>query len=310
MGESIDRIQTTEDCTVVQSSIFNSLRTGFSVLLLVAFVGNLITPKVLHLNIDDYDLAYKLGGLTCGLLLSEFLAIAHWQVFDHGRISIRFSVGIFTSFLLSIGLLLGIQIWPGIPTGFSILILVIAPTITLIEWGILSLLLHYSPYYRKAAFLHDCQAKPNNQFGIGMMLLWMTLFALAIFLVKAIVPWNEGKWLPNRFEYFLVVVWFVWLSLSIALLSWILNVAILARSPRWLIAYVLTVTLGPLLFQGIASTILDQGNLRITWNLQNFWLLYTVALGLALGNSIIVIVMRCCGVQLEKRKLEKGDEET
>ncbi len=310
LEESIDRIQATEDGTVVQSSIFNRLTIGFSVLLLVAFVGNLITPTVLHFNIDDYDLAYKLGGLTCGLLLSEFLAIAHWQVFNVGRISVRFSVGIFTSFLLTIGLLIGIQIWPGIPTGFSILLLVMGPTITLIAWGVLALFFHYSPYYRKAAFLHDCQAKPRNQFSIGTLLLWMTLFALAIFLVKAIVPWNEGNWLESRFEYFLLVVWFLWLSLSIALSSWILVVAVLGRSRRWLIAYVLTLSLGPLLFQWLAGTILHQGRLRISWRLENLWLLYTVAIGLAFGNAIIVTMMRFCGMQLENDKPELSDDET
>jgi hypothetical protein len=90
MDESIDQIQNTNEQTPVQSSIFNSMRAGFSILLPVAFLGNLITPYVFQLDLFDHDLIGSLGAITCGLLLSEFPAIAHWQVFDHASISIRF----------------------------------------------------------------------------------------------------------------------------------------------------------------------------------------------------------------------------
>jgi hypothetical protein len=184
-----------------------------------------------------------------------------------------------------------------------------APTITLIAWGILSLLLHYGPYYRKIAFLSEGSTKPTNQFGIRTILLWMTLFASAIFLVKAVIPMNEVKWLDSRFEYLLLVVWFIWLSLSIALASWILNLPVLTRSQGWLIVYVLTMILGPLFFQWITSTILNQGSFRITWRSENVWLLYSVTLGMAFGNAITVVMMRYCGVQLEKcARPENRDE--
>ena len=280
---------------------FPPMRLAFIGIVLLSGVANLCVPFALNALDDSFsspnfsttnwNLVWLLVGILNGLLIGEFLAIAIWILWEKISLHRKLLLGFVAGFLLSACLVIGIQIWEGMPRSAAILLWVVgvlypfAFAIWILVWSIL--------IGRKQFQLQLIPREAGQaQYGIGFLLLSMLAVAVAIATIRISLPTDRHKWL-SAFEFLSVAFWLLWIAIATSLLAW-LAFAMILRPTRFNIGAVFLLTLfGPTVFQLVASFILV-GKSRLNFKLFEP-LAHSIALGVLTAGIILGLVYRQFG---------------
>lgn len=201
------------------------LRIIFSAIALLSAFGNLGVPFVLSSLSYDFptgrwDAKTVWTGFLDGLLIGEFLAIAVWILFDAWSLSMRLLIGAFLGLFLAGCLILGFQVWPGLPMAVCVFIMIVGSVLPFVFAGFLYGARRLSMNKNLAKLASQSESR-SRQYGIGFLLAVMFAVALAITLIRWVLR-SAGKdgWLDSNWEFVFLGLWFFCLSMSVTLFMW------------------------------------------------------------------------------------------
>ncbi len=273
-----------------------SLRFAFLGLLLLSGIANLCVPS----SLDFFDVPLVIGrwkifgvfvGILNGLLIGEFLSLAFWILLDPISLHRKFLLGFCGGFFLSTCLIVGCQVWDGMPMAAAILMWVVgvlfpfAFAVSLRGWS--ALVLGKSFPLRLVPGMSG-----QSQFGIGFLLSAMSALAIAFAVIRVVLPPVRENWLSGV-EFLSVGIWFIWLVIATSMFT-LLAFATVVLPTRVRIGSVILLTiLGQSIFQLVASLIVV-GQFR--FDFQPFEpLSQSTAIGLLISGVILGIVYRLFG---------------
>jgi hypothetical protein len=245
-----------------------------------------------------WDFEFKAYVLT-GLLLAQFASLATWLTLGTLALRNRVVIAGTIAVTLSLTLVIGLQIWPGMPFAAALLMLISGLGLTFFTAGTVALVIQARQLHLVD---HSGVSRPLNpsrkQFGVGYLLVLMAAVALFITLFRAAIPKDVSPWL-GPYEYVSLFFWFLMLACSMGLFSCI-ACSLLLRKPSALsvIVFLASIALGPLGFQFAASGILT-GRFATNWqNGKHLLLAYSVFGGLCVGLSLVLAIVRWLGFRL------------
>ena len=197
-------------------------RISFMSIVILSALGNLVVPFVFTLfRIDFVDgwnfQTFWIGALN-GLLIGEFVAVAFWMMYDPLSLSKKLLLGTFVGLLLAACLVLGMQVWPGMPMVVGVFLLIVGSVFPSLFACFLYGVKRIAMLMKGRTFTSESQ-RASRQYGIGFLMLVMAAVALAITLIRSVLPTGGDGWLSSR-EFMCLAVWFVWLSIGVTLFIW------------------------------------------------------------------------------------------
>jgi hypothetical protein len=285
----------------------------FAMLFLLSCACNLLGPLVMEkafpvsvtyrVNMSGpiyFDLVEILDFVLVGLLISEYVMIGYWAVSDHRSLAYRSIIVSGIGVMLGVCLVVGCKVWPPFPLGVAICILVSSWLFGYTTWGLMNLW-DWHLKIRTASSLSTIESRlKKQQFGIGYLLVVMTVIAIGIIAVKATIPRNLNPWLGGIEEYCWLAIWFGWLFLGVSVLAWTLKNAVLGWSLGYFCLSTLLILFGPLAFQWVAVKLLA-GPFRMFSSGYELIAAYSIESGLVVGCLLGVFLMRLYGFRTAPR---------
>jgi hypothetical protein len=285
----------------------------FAMLLLVSCICNMLGPLAMDkvfLNSQGYavstlrpfyiHLEEILGYVLTGLLTSEYVMIGYWAVSDDRSLAYRSIIVSGIGVLLGVCLVIGCYAWPGMPLFAAICILVSSWLFGYTTWGLINLWDRLFKIRTASSQSRIERKLKKQQFGIGYLLVVMTVIAIGMIAVKATIPKNLNPWLGGIVEYFWLALWFGWLYLGVSVVAWTLKNAVLGWSLGYGCLLTLLILFGPLIFQLVASMILP-GQLLAFSSGNDLTAAYIIESGVVGGSVLGAFLMRWYGFRTAPR---------
>jgi len=275
------------------------LRLAFLGIAVLSALGNLFVPFLLTTFQFSFNPEWDFGtvfvGVLNGFLIGEFVAIAFWILFDPMSLPIKILLGALIGLFLSGCLVLGVQVWPGMPLAAGVFILIVGSVFPLVFVCLLVGVRRLTLPKNGTILGAEPQGK-SRQYGIGFLLGVMIAVALAITIIRSVVPSSSGGGWLSYWEFVFLSLWFVWLSIGVTLFIWFPFVSVLKTS--WFnisIALVLAV-FGPSLFDWTSGFILMWiGRMNPGANYKIFSVLpQCISFGLLATSLLLGAIIRLC----------------
>ena len=281
-----------------QSKVHSAFATAFGLFTLISVSGNLTTAWILDFFARGKDLQF----VACpffGLLLAQFASLAMWLVL--GTWALRNRIGIVGTivFVLALALIVGTQVWPGMPLAAAYVMIVSGFVLTFLAAGTFALVIRASQLQLVDGLGATRSSNHSEkQFGVGYLLFLMTVVAVFIALFKVAVPKNSDAWIGLP-EYVSLFSWFLLLAISMGLLAWIVCMVLLQKpSVMAILSLIASVIIGPFGFQGVASWILV-GRMAVNCgNPSHLAIAYLICAGILVGLVMVLSVVRLLGYRL------------
>ncbi len=279
----------------------------FLLLSLIAVVGNLATLTLITLWIGNKDLRF-IGSALFGFVLAQSSLIGLWMALGRWPIHYRLLSGGFTSVLLLISLIVGLQALPKMPVGFAIMLLLAGTAITALVALLIAVAKRIGGYTIVLPRENEWTIPTrSNQYGVGYLLFIMVAVAITLVVAKASIPKNSDAWLTGR-EYFIMSVWFGWLIFATSVILWFACLTILReriflrnRPSRSFVSMLVCIAIGPIVFQWLASWILGMsGFTRFDLTMEYILMAYSMCGGLVTAFALVLFLVRATGYRLEK----------
>ena len=230
------------------------------------------------------------------------MALGRWPI------HYRLLSGGFTSFLLLISLIVGLQTLPGLPVGIVITILLAGTAITAFVALLIAVAKRKGGYTIVLPLENEWTILAGSkQYGIGYLLFTMVAVAITLVVAKASIPKESSAWLTGR-EYIKIGVWFGWLIFATSVILWFACLTILReriflrnRPTRSFVSFLVCIAVGPIVFQWVATWILGRnGRFRLTLTIEYILMAYGMCGGLVTAFALVLFLVRATGYRLEK----------
>jgi hypothetical protein len=135
----------------MKNTILTPLRLAFIGIAILSAIGNLGVPfgfKVFEMSSLSGGMRFRnvgwnplavLAGFLNGLLIGEFVSVAFWILFDSVSLPKKLLLGTFLGFVLAACLIVGLQVWPGMPVAAGVFILVVGALLPIAFAGLVYL---------------------------------------------------------------------------------------------------------------------------------------------------------------------------
>ncbi len=271
-------------------------RISFLSIAILSALGNLVVPFALSLiridSVGIWNFQTVWVGALNGLLIGEFVAVAFWMMYDPLSLSKKLLLGTFVGLLLAACLVLGMQVWPGMPMVAGVFLLIVGSVFPSLFACILYGVKRITMLKNGRTFTSKSQST-SRQYGIGFLLLVMVVVALTITLIRSVLPTGGDGWL-STWEFVYLAVWFVWLSIGVTLFIWFPFLAVLRTT--WFnvrVSLVLAI-FGPSLFDWFSGFMLI-GRMNPGRNFEMFDALpQCMSFGLLIASLLLGAILRLC----------------
>lgn len=197
-------------------------RISFLSIAILSALGNLVVPFLFTLLridfVDGWNFQTVWIGVMNGLLIGEFVAVAFWMMYDPLSLLKKLLFGTFVGLLLAACLVLGMQVWPGMPMVAGVFLLIVGSVFPSLFACLLYGAKRITMLKKGRMITSESQSK-SRQYGIGFLMLVMAAVALAITLIRSVLPTGGDGWLSSR-EFVCLAVWFGSLSIGVTLFIW------------------------------------------------------------------------------------------
>ncbi|MFN7843950.1 MAG: hypothetical protein ACK5N9_19705 [Pirellula sp.] len=277
------------------------IRVLLVLLIIVAFVTNLITPYVFerYLQFSIPSNTYEcLAAFFFGLKFSEYsllgLALAYFPMPRFQRATLV--LGLTTLFVISF--MIGIRSWE-LP--FQAALILVAGS-----WGGVALIGALAAVLNRVGLKIQHGAFPlssktqSHQFNVSFLLYVMVGVGLLASMLKNVLPKEAQSTMLADLSS--ICLWLLWLFISISMILLVTVFATLNQKPgRARIAFLLLMIFGPLLFHWVASIIFSgvPGG-RLTFTVESFAIVYSVLAGILVGMGLVLFSLRRLGYRLNK----------
>lgn len=291
----------------MKDTILTPLRIAFVSIATLSALGNLGVP----FGFTWFEMAFnarkaRLGGLgrgwdpgtvlagfLNGLLIGEFVAIAFWMLFESISLPKRLLLGTFLGCFLATCLIVGLQVWPGMPVAAGVFILVVGALLPSAFAGLVYCVAKLcSPKVLQTKLAFE-SASRSQQFGVGFLLTVMFAVALVITMIRSVLPSGQSDWL-SAYEFLFMGLWFVWLAIGTSLFIWFSFASVVQPTRVHIGTSVSLALLGPSLFQWISSFMLI-GQMRIRTTPFFDALPQSISFGLLATSLMLGLIFRAIG---------------
>ena len=289
----------------MKNTILTPLRLAFIGIAILSAIGNLGVPfgfKLFEMSSLAGGTRFRnfgwnpwtvLAGFLNGLLIGEFVAVAFWILFDSVSLPKKLLLGTFLGCFLAACLIVGLQVWPGMPVAAGVFILVVGALLPIAFAGLVCCVARLcSPKVLRTKLAFE-SASRSQQFGVGFLLAVMFVVALAITMIRSVLPTGRSDWL-SAYEFLFVGLWFGWLAIGTSLFIWFSFASVVQPTRVHIGTCIGLALLGPSLFQWISSFMLI-GQMRIQTTPFFEALPQSISFGLLATSLLLGLVFRAIG---------------
>lgn len=290
-------------------------RVLFLLLLLLAFLGNGIIPRVVNrlawlggpvATNWGFEAAVLIGAFFMGGYVAQLAGLGTWMTFGSGSWTNRYLIALVGAFTGSVILLIGVQYGDldSVPvTGYLTTGIGSVVVTCLVSWLLRIPFVSCVVLHKDHRATDEGVGPKSHQFSTQFLLATMSAVAFLCILVRFTFPKNDRTWIGAQ-EYVSMVIWFGWFALGVSLVAALAVRCLLGAGSilSW-IAFGLLVILGPLIIQWVSSTWIfrpEWGTISfafdITW--QNQAIAYLMEFGIVLFLVIALLATRWIGFRL------------